>query len=119
MKIIEAIEACKKLKDSAFDESVILDWLSRLDGRVSAELIKPDAPRAAYAYPADLQTELLIPHPYDEAYLHYIEAMADYSNEEYDKYQNSYAMFNNLYSNFRRAYNRTKLPQARDLTNVL
>ncbi|MGE4354455.1 MAG: hypothetical protein AB7D36_10290, partial [Oscillospiraceae bacterium] len=71
-----------------------------------------------YAYPADLQTEMLIPHPYDEAYVHYIEAMVDYANEEYDKYQNSYAMFNNLYSDFRKAYRRDNLPTANYLTNI-
>ena len=119
MKISEVIENCKKLKESAFDESVVVGWFSRLDGRVSEELIKPETPMTAYSYPADLQTQLLIPYPYDEAYIHYVESMVDYSNEEYDKYQNSYAMFNSAFGDYRKQYHRTHTPAETYFSNTI
>jgi hypothetical protein len=57
-----------------------------------------------------LTTELLIPHPYDEVYIRWLESQIDYANGEYGKYNNSMAMYNTAYVAFQNYYNRTHMP---------
>ena len=52
----------------------------------------------------------MIPAPYDEAYLRYLEAQMDYANGEYDRFNNSNAMYAAAFSTFVNHYNRTHMP---------
>jgi CobQ-like glutamine amidotransferase family enzyme len=61
----------------------------------------------------DLQTELLIPAPYDKAYLLWMEAQIHYYNGEYDKYNNATDMFYEAYNGFKNHYNRTHMPKGK------
>ena len=63
-----------------------------------------------YSEETSLETELLIPAPYDEVYILWLEARIDHANNEYGKYNNSSVMFNNAYSEYMRYYNRNNLP---------
>ena len=63
-----------------------------------------------YNEKTSLTTELLIPAPYDEVYIRYLEMQIDYANGEYGKYNNSTTMYNTAYSAFDRYYNRTHMP---------
>lgn len=69
---------------------------------------------SGYDDTTDLQkTELLIPAPYDKAYLLWLEAQIDYYNGEYDKYNNAMDMFNTAYEGFKNHYNRTNMPKGK------
>ena len=61
----------------------------------------------------DLQTELLIPAPYDEVYLRWMEAQIDYYNGEYDKYNNAIIMFNTAFEAYQKHYNSAHKPVQR------
>lgn len=59
------------------------------------------------------EEKLLVPAPYDEVYIRWLEAQIDYANGEYGRYNNSMTMFNASYSAFRNYWNRTHMPKGK------
>lgn len=115
MTISEAITNLDELKHNVYRQPDKIKWLSRLDQKIRTEIIDTheDAPSSAfegYDESTDLNTELLVPAPYDDVYLRYMETQIDYLNGEYGRYNNSMTMFNAAYSNYERYYNRTHMP---------
>ena len=62
-------------------------------------------------------TELLVPAPYDEIYLFWLESKIDYWNGEVGKYNNSITMYNTAYSAYEKYYNRTHKPIQKNFTH--
>lgn len=115
MTIIEAINQIDAIKPNSFEQIEKVKWLSILDGRIKEEIIDTHEGADAvvfngYSEDTSLETELLVPAPYDEVYLRWLEARIDHANNEYGKYNNSSVMFNNAYSEYWRYYNRNHLP---------
>ena len=115
MKLIEAINKIDALKQNTFSTPEKIGWLSTLDGIIKKEII--DTHEGAdnvtfngYDDSTPNDTELLVPAPYDDIYIKWLEAQIDYGNSEIGKYNNSMAMFNATYSNYERYYNRTHMP---------
>ena len=115
MKIIEAITRVDALKHNTYTQPDKVQWLSRVDWMVKRHII--DTHEGAdkvsftgYDENTDLQTELLVPAPYDEMYLRWMEAQIDYHNGEYGKYNNAIDMFNTDYEEYQKYYNRTHMP---------
>lgn len=120
MTIAEAISRLDALKHNTYSQSQKVAWLSRLDHMVQKHIIDTHegGERAAFTgYDAntDPQTVLLIPAPFDEAYLRWMEAQIDYHNGEYGKYNQSILMFNAEYSGYERHYNRNHMPIGRKM----
>ena len=120
MTIIEAINRIDAIKPNSFSQQDKVRWLSTLDGIIKKEII--DTHEGAekvtfngYNENTLITTELLVPAPYDDVYIRYLEMQMDYANGEYNKYDNSYAMYNNAYSAFARYYNRTNMPLGKKL----
>ena len=115
MKIIEAISRIDSLKHNTYTQSEKVAWLSEVDFDVQKNIIDThgggDNTFTGYDDSTDLQTELLIPAPYDKAYLLWMEAQIHYYNGEYDKYNNAKDMFYEAYEGFRNYYNRTHKPK--------
>jgi hypothetical protein len=63
-----------------------------------------------YNEDTDPQTELLVPAPWDELYIHWLEAQIDYHNGEYTKYNNSAARYNELLQEYASHYTREHKP---------
>ncbi len=114
MTIIEAISRIDSLKHNTYTQSDKVTWLSRLDAMVKQHIIDThegdEVTFTGYDDSTDLQTELLIPAPYDEVYLRWMEAQIDYYNGEYEKYNNAIEMFNTDYVGYQNYYNRTHMP---------
>ena len=115
MTLIDAINRIDAIKPNSFEQIEKIKWLSELDGKVKKEIIDThegadDVVFNGYDETTPLETELLIPAPYDPVYLLWIEAKIDYANNEYGKYNNSSIMYNNSYNTYWRYYNRTHLP---------
>lgn len=115
MTIIEAIHAIDSIKPNGYSQSDKVRWLSMLDGLVKAEII--DTHEGAegvvfngYDDNTPLDTVLLIPAPYDNVYVLWLQAQIDYANEETAKYKNSSSAYNHAYNEFQRYYNRTHMP---------
>lgn len=115
MTIMEAIHRIDSVKPNRYSQQEKIQWLSILDGTVKAEIIDTHEGAGAsdfkgYTEKTDLNTQLLVPAPYDDIYLFWLESQIDYWNGEIKKYNNSIAMYNNAYSEFAKYYNRTHLP---------
>ena len=124
MTISEAISQTRKLSGNAVDDNTMCRWLSELDGRLMLDFYK-GGEWMSYSLPDDEGHELLVPFPWDELYVHYLEAMVYYSNGEFERYRNSYEMYNKKELDFRQWYARTHVPitldmlQKRDCTVVM
>lgn len=124
MTIGQAISQTRKLSGNAVEDATLCRWLSELDGRLMLDFYK-GGEWMSYSLPDDEDHELLVPFPWDELYVHYLEAMVYYSNGEFERYRNSYEMYNKKELDFRQWYARTHVPvtldmlQKRDCTVVM
>lgn len=117
MKIREAIERIDSQKHNVYSQNEKIAWLSRLDFLVKTLII--DAHEGAetveftgYNDRTDMETELLVPAPFDEVYLRWLEAQMDYSSGEYDKYNNAILMYQTSYDSYANYYRRTHMPKS-------
>jgi hypothetical protein len=122
MTIMAAINLIDVLKPNTFEQSEKIRWLSILDGIVKTKIIDThegaeDVVFRPYDENTALTQELLIPHPYDDVYIRWMDAQIDYANVEYDKYNNSITTYNAAYLAFERYYNRTHKPITKRFTH--
>lgn len=99
-KVIEIVD---RLRPNTYDEEDKLRWINELDGQVQ-RLVFQEEKIKQYAYPDDMDTELLIPAPFDNVYVHYITAQIDYNNTEYDNYNNSVLMYETQFNEYKKDY---------------
>ena len=114
MKIIEAIQKVDALKPNNYSQEDKIEWLSTLDGIIKREIIDTHEGGEAIVFNgydmSSLETELLIPAPYDDIYIKWLEAQINYNIGEIGKYNNSMTMYNSAYSTYERYYNRKHMP---------
>ena len=120
MTIIEAISQIDDRKHNTYSQADKIGWLSKMDSMVKRLVIdthegSEDLYFGGYDEDTDLETLLLIPEPYDEAYLRWLEAQIDYANGEYEKYNNSAEAYNTLWQEFQNYYNRTHMPKGKKM----
>lgn len=118
MKIIDAISKINDLKHNTFSQADKVEWLSRLDSMVKKLIIDTHqggegVTFTGYTASTNPETEMLIPEPYDEAYLRWLEAQIDYHNDEIKKYNNSMSMFYTVWEGFKNHYKLTHMPLSR------
>lgn len=115
MTIIEAITRLDALKFNTYSQEDKIAWLSRLDSAVKLQIIDSHDGAAnisfgGYDKNTPLETVLLVPAPYDEVYLRWMEAQIDYYNGEYDKYNNAIIMYNTAFDEYQKYYTRNHNP---------
>lgn len=116
MTIIEAINRLDKIKPNGYDQSDKVTWLSELDGMVKQTVTDThegdeNISFTGYDATTPLDTVLLIPSPYDSAYLDWLAAKIDFADGEYARYNNSMTRFNDTFLAFSRFYNRKYMPK--------
>lgn len=118
MTVIQAIQRVDNIKPNTYMQEDKIRWLSEIDGRIKKEIIDThwgnEFTFNGYTE-NDINTELIVPAPYDDLYVKWLETQIDYSNNEYGKYNNSMAMFNAKYGDYSNYYNRTHMPKGRHL----
>jgi hypothetical protein len=115
MTIAEVISKVDALLPNTYTPEDKVDWLSNLDARVKSQIIdahERTEPIFFYGYDSvdDQDTELLVPTPFDEMYLRWLEAQIHYHNSEDDRYNNAIILFNNAYEGYKNHYIRTHMP---------
>lgn len=106
-KVIEYVDG---VKPNTFDEEQKFRWICDLDGMVK-RLVFQDREGVSYQYPDDLDTQLLIPPPFENIYALYMEAQIDFHNREYAAYNNSAVMFDSQFEEYKKAYIRDNMPK--------
>lgn len=112
MKISEAIERALIQADTEAPASEMTRWLSSLDGQLFAEITTHYAgnegeTRPSYDEETDPETELLIPAPYDEAYVWYLVMRIHLAHGDLDRYNAAALMYNSAQKAWARKYNET------------
>ena len=120
MKIVEAISRIDGLKHNTYTQGEKIAWLSNLDSMVKRLIIDTheggeDITFTGYNENTDVYTELLVPAPFDEMYLQWLEARIDYANGEYDKYNNAILMYQTTYDSYSNYYNRNHMPKGKKI----
>lgn len=115
MTLIEAITKIDALKPNTYSQSEKVKWLSMIDGIIKNKIIDTHEGGEGISFNGydentNLVTELLVPAPYDDIYVRWLETRIDYTNGEYDRYNNGLEVFNEMYDEFNRYYNRTHMP---------
>ena len=114
MKIMDAINILDANKQNTFNQTDKIRWLSTLDAAVKQlmdQYVGGDkVDFKGYTENTDLNTVLLVPAPYDDVYLRWLEAQIDYANGEYGKYNNAMAMYNTAFDAFAKYYARNNTP---------
>lgn len=123
MDIRTIIDIVDRLKPNTYPDIAKIQWLSKLDGQIHREifathegnpLITEDNPEGSfegYNADTDLETELLVPFPYDEdVYASYLQAKIDQENSEIAKYNQNIALYNTAISSFQNYWNREHMP---------
>lgn len=118
MTIMDALYRIDELKPNSYSQSEKIKWLSTLDGMIKSEIIDTheggeDVVFNGYTEDSDIGTKLLVPAPYDDIYIRWLETQIDYSNGEYGKYNNSMTMYNTAYTAYANHYNRTHMPKGK------
>lgn len=120
MTLEKAISTIDALKPNQFTDSEKIRWLSILDARIKTEIIDThegasNITFSEYTDSTPKSTALLVPFPYDDIYIKWLEAQIDYYNQEISKYSNSMIMFNSAYTDFWNYYNKNHLPIGRKI----
>jgi hypothetical protein len=115
MTIIEAINGIDSLKPNTYTQDQKIEWLKRLDGQIKEQVIDTHEGEGVTLVDyttAPINTELLIPSPYDEIYINYMAMKIDFANGEYRKYNNSAMVYNNSLNEYKKWYNREHMPKS-------
>lgn len=119
MTIREAINRVDDLKFNTYSDNDKVAWLSRLDNSVKNLIIDTHegweccSAFTGYGDTTDMDTVLLVPAPFDEIYLRWLEAQIDYHNGEFDKFNASIIMYNTAFEAYANFYNRNHMPRNR------
>jgi hypothetical protein len=114
MTILEATRQADALRHNTFTQEEKLRWLSQVDAMVHQEVIgthEGGEPFRPYDAQTPLDQQLLVPHPFDELYLHYLEAQMGYYQAESERYNRAMGMYQAVMTAFANHYNRTHLPK--------
>lgn len=117
MTLMEALHRIDAIKPNSYTPEEKIKWLSTLDGIIKAEIIDTHEGGEnivfnGYTEETEPNTTLLVPHPYDEIYLFWLESKIDYWNGEIGKYNNSISMYNEAYATYQKHYNRKHMPKS-------
>lgn len=99
----KVIETTDRLKPNSYSEEDKLNWINELEGMVQKLVIQSDNIKT-YAYPDDMDKELLVSAPFDGIYALYLEAKIDYYNREYGNYNNSAMAFEAQFGEYKKDY---------------
>lgn len=118
MTIIEAITRIDSIKPNTYSLPEKISWLSAIDRTIMREIIETHEDDSTvifdgYTENTPLGAELLVPAPYDELYLFYLESRIDYWNGETKRYNNSVKTFNEAYKAFANHYNKIHMPKGK------
>ena len=96
IKVKEVLDLVKKLKPSAYDDSVLIAFLNDVESMVWVEVLHNDPTEYVpiTTSTADKERELTIVKPYDTCYVSYVQARIDHQLEELTTYANDMQMFN-------------------------
>ena len=115
MKIAEALAQIDTQLPNTYPQMDKVRWLSNLDSKVKTLIIDTHEGGEGVTFSGydgtDLDTELLIPAPFTDVYLRWLEAQIHYANGEVKRYNNAIENYNVEWTAYQNHYNRTHMPK--------
>lgn len=116
MTIIEAIAEIDSLVNNTYSQEDKVKWLSRLDWGIKKQVIdvhhgSEGVAFSGYDRNTDVHTTLLVPPPFDEIYVRWLEAQIHYYNGENERYNEAILMHNTAFDAYSDHYKRTHQPK--------
>ena len=116
MTILEAIMQSDATNPNAYPEKQKIIWLSRVEAMVKNEVVdahegSDQFPFAGFDENTDKDTVLIMPQPYDECYVHWLQAQVHYANDDFERYNCSILMFKSLFDDFKSHYKKNHTPK--------
>lgn len=112
MRIDEAIAEVDRIcVANTMDTGAKVRCLETVDRYVALEVMDAEIDDFTAYDVEDTSRVLLVPPPYDELYVHRLEAQIYYEQGEIKKYANSMALYNQAMNEYRAYYVRTHKPQ--------
>ncbi len=120
MTVQQAIHQVDTLYPNAYSRAEKIRWLSAVEGILYHRVYEghqdaPD-PFTGFSQNIPLSTALLVPEPFSEAYIHYLQGQMLYASGEIQGYNNAMALFNRLASDFWRYYHAFHKPLGKALS---
>ena len=117
MTLDSAIAQCDTRRPNQYSREDKIGWLSKLDGRIDQDVLAmcegEARPFTGYDSGTPGDTQLLAPWPHDEMYPLYLYAMADFHNNDLQRYNASAAMFDRALMEYKAWYIRNHMPKKR------
>ena len=118
MTIAQAIASIDSVMHNTYSQEQKVQWLSTLDAMVKEQLLDthedpPEVIFTGYDRETPLDTVLLMPEPYDQAYPLWLEAKIHYHNGEYGKYNQALQQYQAVLDAYRNQYHTTHMPKGR------
>ena len=112
MKIFEAISLVDEMRVNTYGDDEKIRWLSWLDGQLYATVhLRHANPPEFHSYECEsMDTELLVPYPFDQMYIWWLQAQMDLASGEVDRYNDDISTFNDLQDAFIAGYKRSHMP---------
>lgn len=116
MTIMEAITQSDDTNTNDYSTLQKIIWLSRVEAMVKNDVIDAHEGAEEYSFSGfdestDMETVLMMPEPYDECYIHYLQAQVYYANDEIDRYNRAITMFNFKFDEFKGNYKKNHAPK--------
>ena len=116
MTINEAINKFLKARPTAqLSQDMMIEALSRLDRLVKLNIIDTHEGGELVFYEdynqnTDVDTVLLIPAPYDDIYIDWLDIKNELLVKDYKRYNNACEVYDRKFTEFSAFYNRTHMP---------
>ena len=115
MTIIEAINQVDELRRNAISQKQKIIWLSRCEAAVKNRVVDKyegaeEISFSGFDSSTDLKTELIMPEPFDEAYIHYLSAQIYFSQQELESYNSEISMYEVFLNGFKSWWSETHMP---------
>ncbi len=113
--IEQIIREADELAPNKFDTDFKYTWLGRLDMLVADEIIRKHEDGKSFdfmGYDENTpgETQLLVPEPYTDIYIHWLHSKMYLFEHDYERYNSATSAFYAAYQNYAAHYNREHRP---------
>ena len=115
MTLNDAITRYKEMRTSTkLSQEQMIDAISRLDKLVNINIYATheggERDFSGYDPDGDLSLELLVPSPYDDMYIDWLDCQGELLARDYKRYNSAATVYDAKFQKFSADYNRTHMP---------
>lgn len=112
MNVAGVIEQYNTEYHNSVEDNLKISWIKKCEMMIINDTIltHEDAPSGEFLdehiNTFDINTELLVPEPYDDIYIHYLAQRTAMNNNDLKMYNTSSELYNNVLLKYKQKYNR-------------